>query len=185
MAADVFTPPPPPRGLHSPSASEVLSSFSASRKRQAGRTKAEPPIRLSGTRREHHTACGGIEITIPASEILVLRAWGHFDAELSERTVALAEPRVTVASHSFVLFLDLNELESYDSAARVLLTNWLQELRPRAEAIHVSTRSRLVSMGVAVANLALEGGLLAYGPEHRSRYDAVLQQTVQRSAARS
>ncbi|EYF08030.1 Hypothetical protein CAP_7052 [Chondromyces apiculatus DSM 436] len=113
----------------------------------------------------------------------MLRTWGHFDMELSERAVAMVEPRLSMTSRCFTLFLDLNELDSYDTPARVRLTAWLQSLRQRTDAIHVSTRSRLVSMGVAVANLALEGALLRYGPDNRARYDAALQQATHRKSA--
>ena len=70
----------------------------------------------------------------------------------------LRTPRVT-------LLADFWSMPTYDSPLRLDLTSWLLDHRPRVAELHVLTRSRIVTMGVAVANLAL-GGLVT---NHRTR----------------
>jgi hypothetical protein len=51
-------------------------------------------------------------------------------------------------------FHDWFDMSNYDSRCRVELTAWVMSHRQRS-ALHIGLRSRMVAMGVAVANLAL------------------------------
>ena len=55
------------------------------------------------------------------------------------------------------VFFEMSGMENYDSALRTRLTTHFIAHRAQLESLHVFTRSRLVAMGVAVANLALGG----------------------------
>lgn len=54
-------------------------------------------------------------------------------------------------------FHDWTKLAGYHSEARMALTAWLLKRRKFFSAVHLASRSRLVRMGVAVANVTLDG----------------------------
>jgi hypothetical protein len=53
------------------------------------------------------------------------------------------------------MFLDMGRMVNYDSTLRTRLTSHFVRHRSQVASLHVFTRSRIVSMGVSVANLAL------------------------------
>lgn len=84
----------------------------------------------------------------------ILRGHGHaeFAAPLVRRWDALlkSDGKVTI-------FGDFWEMTTYDSGFRVETSGWLVKHRNDLAAVHVVTQSKLVSMGIAVVNLALGG----------------------------
>jgi hypothetical protein len=70
-----------------------------------------------------------------------------------------------------VFFVDFWEMPTYDSGFRVEWTEWA--LKHRSSDWHVSQRSRLVHMGLTVANLALGGILNIY--DKRADYEVVVK----------
>src|SRR5690606_35425297 len=65
--------------------------------------------------------------------------------------------RVLAARPGLLSFCDWYDMEGYDSDARMALTQWTYAHRSEFAAIHILLRSKLVAMGVSVANLALGG----------------------------
>lgn len=61
------------------------------------------------------------------------------------------------ASGPIRLFFEFWDMPTYDSQMRTEWTGWLLRHRSRLESLHVLARSKLVLMGVSVANLALGG----------------------------
>ncbi len=121
---------------------------------------------------------GGLEMRVPVAQVVVSRMWGHLDVTLCECLLGFMQQRLLTTDRCFQLFHDWSAMETYDTPARLLLTNWLQTHRDRFEAIHILSGSRLVAMGVAVANLALDRFLTPYNIEQRSRYEAALEQVL-------
>mgnify|MGYP000195993767 CR=1 FL=1 len=68
-------------------------------------------------------------------------------------TVLAAELRTGTALHTF---WDLGELTWYHTQIRVQTTKAIKDNLARITDLHVFVRSKLVAMGVSVANLALE-----------------------------
>lgn len=62
-------------------------------------------------------------------------------------------------------------MENYDSVCRVELTSWVLSHRAQT-GLHIGLRSRMVAMGVAVANLAL-GSLIQVHNEPRALEEAL------------
>jgi hypothetical protein len=60
------------------------------------------------------------------------------------------------------IFFDFWDMPTYDSEMRIQWTNWLAKHRARLDEIHIVARSKLVAMGVSVANLALGGIIKSY-----------------------
>lgn len=61
-----------------------------------------------------------------------------------------------------IIFNDWWELSGYDSDARLKLTDWIFWIRGKIVGSHILVRSKIVSMGVSIANLALGGMLTVY-----------------------
>jgi hypothetical protein len=109
-------------------------------------------------------------VTITASVgVVVLRMRGHVAADLVPPQLALLR-RVRTGS-PMDYFYDLWELAGYDSALRVELTNWHLRDRENLRSLHTVTRSKIVKMGVTVANVAL--GVIVQHDDRRSFEDAL------------
>lgn len=125
------------------------------------------------------TASGGsVDCTEPAAGVLVVVARGHLSASLIPRVLAWRDQAVSRVG-KVDIFDDAAELESYDSEARVLLTGWGKKNRDRVREHHILLRSKIVAMGVSVANLALGGHIHAH--TSRPAYDAALAAAVRRA----
>ena len=70
------------------------------------------------------------------------------------------------------IFFEMGGMQNYESGLRTHLTSHFAAHRSQIHSLHVFTRSRLVSMGVAVANLAL-GGLITTHEERASFHAAL------------
>lgn len=93
--------------------------------------------------------------------------------EMSSLIIERAEPLYAPDSklHGFHNWLDMT---NYDSVCRVELTAWV--LRHRSQStLHIGVRSRMVAMGVSVANLALGSLIHVYSTE--DALEAALQST--------
>lgn len=92
---------------------------------------------------------------MPAPTLLIVRLQGHGEGELAKPILeALDKLDKAPAAH---LFFDAEDLDNYDSPLRIELTQRLFPERERFASFHVLVRSKLVAMGVSVANLALGG----------------------------
>ena len=109
-------------------------------------------------------------VWVPAPNLLVVRLQGHGESEFAAPIVeAYQRLQKTPAAH---LFFDAEELDNYESALRVELTKCFFPERQQLASFHVLVRSKLVAMGVSVANLALGG--IVNGTSDRKRFKARL-----------
>lgn len=100
------------------------------------------------------TPKGEVRIRFPARGIMHSCVRGHMD-------VATAE-FIRDTGNEFVLhcrrmevFHQWDSLETYDSAARKVLTDWGLDIRGNVIKVHILFRSKLVAMGVSVATVVL------------------------------
>ncbi len=114
----------------------------------------------------------------PALRVIAYRVAGHFDEALANRMLEHAEQRLATTLGSFVAFHDWSELDSYDTAVRLRLTGWVLRHRKRFDSIHILCQSKLVAMGVSVANLTLDRFLNHYDNSRRSHYEEALRTTI-------
>lgn len=99
-----------------------------------------------------------------------MRLQGHGEADFARPILeAFEHLEPAPAAH---LFFDAEELDDYESALRVDLTRGLFPERERVASFHVLVRSKLVAMGVSVANLALGG--IVNSTSDRKRFKARL-----------
>jgi hypothetical protein len=118
---------------------------------------------------------GGELAVWTAGSVLVARLshYGHaeFFAPLEERANALFRVEKSIA-----LFFDAAALERYDSSLRTDLTSYFRARMKQIRRLDVFTQSRIVSMGVSVASLAL-GGLVKSHTDAAS-FRAALEQDL-------
>ncbi len=79
-----------------------------------------------------------------------------------------------------IIFNDWWELSGYDSDARLKLTDWIFWIRGKIVGSHILVRSKIVSMGVSIANLALGGMLTVYTDrqEFTLAYHRAMRQSI-------
>jgi hypothetical protein len=111
---------------------------------------------------------------------MVARFSGHGDGEFAPPIIAVFDG-IADAGRQVEIFFDMGKLVNYDSALRTLLTTHFSEHRPKIASLHVFTRSRLVSMGVSVANLALGNLITSY--RDVGRFMKALDDTARKNRA--
>jgi hypothetical protein len=111
---------------------------------------------LNGTRFAEREGEG--LVWTPGQGVVVVSLGGIVRSELSVPVIeCLDEQR---GSHrSLALFFDASRVERYESGFRIALTEHFIANRKVISSLEVFARSRLVSMGISVASLAL-GGLI-------------------------
>jgi hypothetical protein len=109
----------------------------------------------------HETARGRLTLFSAPPGTQHTRVTGHFCAELASILLADAD-RLLTQRPELVVFHDWADMEGYDSAARLAVTSWCLHHLDAIQAAHLASGSKLVSMGIAVANIALGGRLNAY-----------------------
>jgi hypothetical protein len=115
-----------------------------------------PPMKGKGLRSRR----GSVSVWVPSPALLVVALKGYGEGEFCELVIPEYQ-RLTKAG-PINIFFDLGELGNYDSEVRTRLTEQFRPARPRLTTFGVLVGSRLVSMGVAVANLALGNAITTY-----------------------
>lgn len=118
---------------------------------------------------------GELRISLPGPTIVLVRFIGHLEASLVLHVKAPTD-RLMAKGTMPAVFNDWWEMTGYDSDARIQLTEWTLKNRKRMSAAHVLTQSKIVAMGVTVANLGLGGSLAVY--TDRVKFEAALQSCV-------
>lgn len=99
-------------------------------------------------------ARGALRVTQPRPDIMVTQVLGHLDESLAEQLTAALDPVLARAKKKIAFFHDWERLDTYDSKARKLLTEWVISKRTLMEGGWFLTRSAIVAMGVATAGAA-------------------------------
>jgi hypothetical protein len=93
---------------------------------------------------------------------------GHGHVDFSPPAIRRWDGTLRMADRPVIL-IDFWDMPTYDSGMRLQMTPWGAKHRQNVD-FHVCTRSRLVLMGLAVANIAM-GGLMKVH-EKRAEFDA-------------
>ncbi len=138
-------------------------------------TPLQPLVHLDdGPRHESWGAKSGslrIEWTQDGSVLVTLD--GHGDGRFAQVIARRCESLLVGESEHISLFFDAWTMTSYDSALRVDLTAWVKKRRTQISRLHVAFQSKLVAMGVAVANVALGDMIRAHSA--RDSFDRLLR----------
>ena len=103
--------------------------------------------------------------------ILLFVVAGHGDGEAASRIVEWTS--TASASGPLHVFHDWRRMTGYDSAARERLSRHVQEMGPRIASANLLVESRIMAMGVQVANMLLGGRLVTYSA--REAFAAAMQ----------
>ena len=122
---------------------------------------------------QYSSAKGESLLTAPKADMVLFKVVGHLDKTMGRRTLDLVE-KAAIPHRIFYLFCDWAEMNGYDSEIRNMYTQWIASNRSRLK-VHILVGSKLVSMGVSVANLALGGSLIGY--TNRTAFEAALRST--------
>jgi len=103
---------------------------------------------------EHVSEVGSLTAWQVAPQVWASKTHGRMQVAHAEAWMKVGN-RMVATGLPFSGFHDWLEMESYDSETRKLLTDWSLAHRAQMIEVHLAVRSRLVRMGVTVANLAL------------------------------
>jgi hypothetical protein len=98
---------------------------------------------------------------------------GHCSADVVPHIVERADSVLRQAGR-MQLFYDLADMPSYDSSLRVLCVEWMRVNLGAIVSIDVLGRSKLVAMGVAVANIVLRDRITLY-KEREGKYTEAIR----------
>jgi hypothetical protein len=132
-------------------------------------TPSEPEDRWTSSR-------GSVEVTLLAPRVVLFVFRGHLDPPLGKHIAASMQRHARALPDPLTLFIDAETLSGYDPPVRTDMTNAILGERERFEIVQVLALSRLVRMGVAVANLALGGLLRAHGK--RADFERALRSSL-------
>ncbi|MFO0694563.1 MAG: hypothetical protein U0230_13465 [Polyangiales bacterium] len=119
-------------------------------------------------------------ISAPARGVVLQRFIGHATPEVVEPITSRLER--AVAQHGTLrVFDDWEEATGYESEVRVRLTEWTKRHREAIPLTHILVRSKLLAMGLSVANLAIDGGLEVHTT--RAAFERELAAAVQAATA--
>ncbi|HKP63936.1 MAG TPA: hypothetical protein VJV78_44685 [Polyangiales bacterium] len=123
------------------------------------------------------SARGSIAFWEVSPGVYATEVGGYMTRDMAQLIIERAEPLYALRGRVYG-FHNWFEMENYESSCRVELTAWVLGHRDRTE-LHIGLRSRLVAMGVSVANLAL-GSLIQVHSDMRSLASALA--TAQRAS---
>lgn len=103
-------------------------------------------------------ARGSLGIWAPSPGVLLVQLNGYGEVGYAAHIIDAIDRAVESRSR-IKMFYDMEGMSNYDSALRTKLTARFLQCRKETDELVVLAKSRLVSMGVTVANLAL-GGLI-------------------------
>jgi hypothetical protein len=121
--------------------------------------------------REARTERGVARVWVLTPSVYVTETSGHMEEPHADLFERYGSERIARASGKLTVFHDWIDMKSYESICRIRLTRWsLARLDSYAE-VHLGVASKLVAMGVQVANLALGGLLTAHSQRARIEYE--------------
>lgn len=123
-----------------------------------------------GTTQEWNDERGGASATRVSAQVLRVDLRDYLSEALGHILVEVLEAEFESAE-SLHLFFDAEKLDAYHSYVRIGVTGALLNNLGKLASVQVLARSTLVFMGVAVANLALQGRVKTFGT--RAEFDAV------------
>ncbi len=132
---------------------------------------------LENPRFELKTKSAEYRLFLPAPSVAVPILRGHVDEEIAQAMIDQTKILLR-AEKSIAIFADAADMKSYSTGARVMLTAFTKGVLPRFRAIHFYFRSKIVSMGISVVNVALDDRIEAHAS--RARFDAAIQLEVDR-----
>lgn len=132
-------------------------------------------------RRVAEIATGKVEVWALSAQIYVTRCEGNMSDVHADLLIAYAdEMKRRSHGHGLIVFHDWLRMGGYAPGCRQRLTSWSLANLPAFASVHMALQSKIVAMGVALANLAL-GGIITMHTDLASLEDK-LSTVLTRSA---
>lgn len=112
------------------------------------------------------TPRGRLALWVAEPGFLIFQLIGHGDKSFVE-PIVMGFSRSLGHMRPVQMFVDAELMTSYDSELRTEVTAALREQPSSIESLHIVVRSKIVAMGVSVANLALGGIMTIYNEPQR------------------
>lgn len=112
--------------------------------------------------REVRTERGCARVWVIAPTLYVTMTTGYMEEAHADLLESYGLERIRKAPGKLTVFHDWFDMTGYESRCRQRLTSWSLARRQHFEEVHLGVRSKLVAMGVQVANLALGGLITAH-----------------------
>jgi hypothetical protein len=104
---------------------------------------------------------GVLIVRRPAPHVELIRCEGYARRDHLDMVIA-SRDRILREAGRIAIFDDLEDLRGYDSEVRSRLTAWSQAHRAGIVGFHILLRSKIVAMGVSLANAAIGGNIEAH-----------------------
>jgi hypothetical protein len=127
---------------------------------------------------EHHTARGELKIWRAAPTVMVFKYKGHTDGgyvDFIERVIDNAFENQT----DLHFLVDCEEQTGFDAHFRERIVEWAKKWEPRTLTYCLLARSRVVAIGMAVANLLIGGKITVVSS--RKAFSSQLELAVRKS----
>jgi hypothetical protein len=118
-----------------------------------------------------------LEITSPKRGVVVVRFEGFATSDVAESILAAIEDQIAKAG-TITAFDDWELATGYDPIVRAKLTDWMSANGSRIRATHVLVKSKVVSMGLSVANMILGSRYKIVAYSDRRRWQAALDELI-------
>lgn len=118
---------------------------------------------------------GSVHLSRPARGVVQTVVRGHATTEIAERIIAWVDGAIAAGERPAV-FHDWDGATGYEPRVRPMLANWYRRVRKEVSSVHVFTRSKVVSMGVALVSIAMNNSIVAHG--NRAAFEAELGRTL-------
>jgi hypothetical protein len=106
---------------------------------------------------------GELRIVLPVPHVVRTTVVGHFSKDLIRPYTETIDRCIAQLGSPIEKFNDWEGLENYDSENRVEITNWAIKRRAMLRTVHVLARSKIVQVGLSIANIALGGFISVHG----------------------
>ncbi|HVU02131.1 MAG TPA: hypothetical protein VHE30_10275 [Polyangiaceae bacterium] len=114
---------------------------------------------------EHRTKRGTARMWTLSPAVYVTQVEGHMDESHAALFERYGAAKIADSPGGLCVFHDWIEMTGYDSPCRKRMTEWSVARLGAYREVHIAVRSKLVAMGIQVANIALRGLMRA----HRDR----------------
>lgn len=127
------------------------------------------------------TSRGELELWLASPDVVIQRIRGHASLPFAE-AIGRFNDRLIRAGKKPLIFNDWEEMTGYDSDSRPPLTEWTARNRESLRGINILVHSKLVAMGIAVANLATGGITKTFSS--RAEFEQTIAQALRESTLR-
>lgn len=121
-----------------------------------------------------------VRVRVLAPTVVLLSVKGHASNDFMPLFIGEPMRRIQQGMH-IDWFGDYSEVTGYDSATRIALSEFTNKYKSGMNSIAILVRSKIVAMGVSVANLAVGGKIDAYA--NQQKFEAALAAAVERARA--